>query len=145
MTELERARTVVAELLEKDAFSNWLGVEVVQVKPGMATVRMTVRKEMLNGHGLCHGGVTFALADTALAFAANAHGRLATSIECSITYPAPVHQGDVLTAPVEEQALRSRLGIYSVTIENAAHRKVGLFHGIVYRADKEPHPEKSHT
>ena len=106
---------------------------------------MTVRKEMLNGHGLCHGGVTFALADTALAFAANAHGRPATSIECSITYPAPVHEGDVLTARVEEQALRSRLGIYSVTIENAAHRKVGLFHGIVYRADKEPHPKKSHT
>jgi len=137
MTEHELAQTLVAELLAKDTFSQWLGIEVVEAKPGRSVVRMTVRKDMLNGHGMCHGGVTFSLADTALAFAANARGRMATSIECSMTYPAPAREGDVLTAVVEEQALRSRIGVYSVVVENAAHRKVGLFRGIVYRAEKE--------
>ncbi len=134
MTEAEK---IVAGMLEKDAFSTWLGIKVVEVKPGKAVLRMTVREEMLNGHGVCHGGVTFALADTALAFAANAHGRLATSIECSITYPAPVHDGDELTATAEEQLLRSRIGVYDVVVENQHHRKVALFRGIAYRTDKD--------
>src|ERR1043165_9379700 len=105
MTEAEK---IVAGMLEQDAFSRWLGIEVVEVKPGKAVLRMTVREDMLNGHGVCHGGVTFSLADTALALAVNAHGRRAASIEVSITYPAPAHEGDLLIATAEEQALRNR-------------------------------------
>ena len=134
MTEAEQ---IVAGMLEKDSFSRWLGVEVVEAKPGKAVLRMTVRQNMLNGHGVCHGGVTFALADTALAFAANAHGRRAASIECTMAYPAPALEGDVLTATAEEQALRNRIGIYNVVVENQHHRKVGLFRGIAYRTEKD--------
>ena len=134
MTEAEK---IVAGMLEQDAFSRWLGIEVVEVKPGKAVLRMTVRENMLNGHGVCHGGVSFALADTALAFAVNAHGRRAASIEGSITYPAPAHEGDVLIATAEEQALRNRIGVYNVVVENQHHRRVGLFRGIAYRTDKD--------
>jgi acyl-CoA thioesterase len=134
MTEAEK---IVAGMLEQDAFSRWLGIEVAEIKPGKAVLRMTVRSDMLNGHRVCHGGVTFALADTALAFAANAHGQRAASIECTIAYPTPAHEGDVLTATAEEQSLRSRIGIYHVVVENQHHRKVGLFHGIAYRTEKD--------
>jgi acyl-CoA thioesterase len=134
MTEAEK---IVAEMLANDPFSRWLGTEVAEIRPGRAVLRMSVRKEMLNGHGVCHGGVTFALADTALAFAANAHGRRAASIECTIAWPAPAHAGDALTATAEEKSLRSRIGIYDVVVENQHHRKVALFRGVAYRTEKD--------
>ena len=77
-------------MLEHDEFSRWLGLEVTHVAPNAATVRMTVRPEMVNGFGVCHGGIAFSLADSALAFASNTHGRLTVSIENSIRYPAAI-------------------------------------------------------
>lgn len=139
MTEQELANKIVAGLLEKDTFSKWLGIEVVEVKPGKAVLRMTVRKDMVNGHGICHGGVTFALADTALAFAANAHGRLATSVECSMAYLAAARRGDVLTAVAEEALLASRIAVYTVSIAKKNNRRVGLFRGVAYRSEREFH------
>ena len=98
------AERVVTHMMDRDAFSQWLGIDVVEIRPNAATVRMTVREEMVNGFGVCHGGITFSLADSALAFASNTHGRLTMSIENSITYPKSVSPGDVLTARAEQES-----------------------------------------
>ena len=131
-----RARRLVGAMLASDAFSRWLGVELLDLRPGVCAVRLTVRDEMLNGFGVCHGGVTFSLADSALAFAANTHGRLTMSIENSITYPASVRAGDVLTAAAEEESAGNRLAFYRVTVRNQADTIVALFRGTVYRTEK---------
>ena len=96
-----KATRLVNAMLARDAFSAWLGLEVVEVRPGACTARMTVRDEMTNGFGVCHGGVTFALADSALAFASNTGGQVTVSVENSMTYPAAAQVGDVLTAEAE--------------------------------------------
>lgn len=132
------AEAVVREMLERDAFSAWLGLEVDGVGPGRATCRMRVRAEMLNGFGVCHGGVTFALADSALAFASNTEGRVAMSIENSMTYPVAVREHDVLTATAEREATSGRLGFYRVAVRRQDGELVGLFRGTVYRTDR-PH------
>lgn len=124
--------------MASDAFSRWLGLEVIDVRPRGATTRMTVRQEMVNGFGVCHGGVTFSLADSALAFASNTHGSVTVSIENSITYPAPVHVGAVLTARAEEESSTERLAFYRVTVEDQKGTTVALFRGTVYRT-KRPH------
>jgi len=85
-------------MLAHDEFSRWLGVELLDVKPERVTIRMVVRQDMTNGFGVCHGGVTFAFADSAFAFASNTGGQVSVSIENSMTYPAAVRVGDVLLA-----------------------------------------------
>ena len=126
------AERVVAAMLAHDAFSRWLGVEVVHVAPQRATVRMTVRDEMANGFGVCHGGVTFALADSALAFASNTRGTVALSIENAIGYPTPARPGDVLVATAEPDSTGGRVGFYRVTVANQRGEAVGHFRGTVY-------------
>lgn len=123
-------------MLERDAFSAWLGLEVAALGPGACTVRMTVRDDMLNGFGVCHGGVTFSLADSALAFASNTHGRVTVSVENAISYPTAVTGGDVLVAVAEEESAGRRLAYYRVTVTNQCGEKVALFRGTVYRTDK---------
>jgi acyl-CoA thioesterase len=131
------AERVVAEMLEHDEFSRWLGVEVTHISPNAATVRMTVRPEMVNGFGVCHGGIAFSLADSALAFASNAHGRLTVSVENSIRYPAPIMPGDVLTASAVEERAGGRLAFFTVTVRKQNDEVVGLFTGTVYRTSRE--------
>ena len=131
------AERVVARMLERDEFSRWLGLEVTQVAPNAATVRMTVRPEMVNGFGVCHGGIAFSLADSALAFASNTHGRLTVSIENSIRYPASIAPGDVLTATAIEQSASRRLAYFDVTVRKGNGDVVGLFKGTVYRTSRD--------
>jgi acyl-CoA thioesterase len=135
--EQARAERLVAAMLARDAFSRWLGVEVTAIRPGACTTRMTVRDEMLNGFGVAHGAIAFALADSALAFASNGHGTVTVSVENSITYPASVRVGDVLTAVAEEEAGSSRLRYFRATVTNAQGTTVALFRGTVYRTQKE--------
>ena len=135
-SEEARAERLVAKMLAGDAFSRWLGVELVALRPGGCTLRMTVRPEMLNGFGVCHGGVTFSLADSALAFASNTHGRLTMSVENGITYPASVGPADVLTAVAEEESAGNRLAFYSVTVRKQDETVVALFRGTVYRTSR---------
>ena len=130
------AERVVATMLEHDAFSRWLGLEVTQLAPNAATVRMTVRPEMVNGFGVCHGGIAFSLADSALAFASNTHGRLTVSIENSITYPKAISPGDLLIAHAEEESATNRLGFFRVTVRRADEEIVALFRGTVYKTHK---------
>jgi acyl-CoA thioesterase len=121
--------------MAKDAFSQWLGVEVVDVRPSGATVRMEVRSEMQNGFGVCHGAIPFALADSALAFASNTHGKITLSIENSITYPKAIAVGDVLVATADEESATTRLAFYRVAVERGTE-VVALFRGTVYRTNQ---------
>ena len=138
--EQELAERVVAGMMAKDAFSQWLGIEVVEVRPRGVTVRMTVRDDMVNGFGVCHGGVTFALADSALAFASNTHGRVTVSIENSITYPRRVLSGDVLVATAEEESSSNRLGFFRVAVSRQSE-VVALFRGTVYKTNQSFFPD----
>ncbi|HVX38319.1 MAG TPA: hotdog fold thioesterase [Gemmatimonadaceae bacterium] len=130
------AERVVNAMMAKDAFSRWLGIEVLEVRPNACRVRMTVRDEMLNGFGVCHGAIPFALADSALAFASNTHGTVTVSIENSITYPHAVRSGDVLVAAAERESATRRLAFFRVAVTRG-DEPVALFRGTVYRT-KQP-------
>ena len=137
------AERVVAAMMAKDAFSRRMGMEVVNVRPRAVTVRMTVTGDMLNGFGVCHGGVTFALADSALAFASNTRGTVTMSIENSITYPKGIREGEVLLATAQEESASNRLAFYKVTVLRETGEIVALFRGTVYKTNTPffPDPE----
>jgi acyl-CoA thioesterase len=133
------AERVVSGMMARDAFSQWLGIEVLTVKPDESVVRMTVRAEMVNGFGVAHGGISYSLADSALAFAANTNGNVTVAIDNGITYPAAVHVGDVLTATCTRDSSTRRLGFYRASVANQDGLVIATFKGTVYRTDK-PHP-----
>ncbi len=124
-------------MFDNDPFSRELGMELVAVDAGSCTLRMTVKPAMLNGFGVAHGGITFALADSALAFASNAHGRHAVSVHCSIEHVAPVVEGDVLTATATEDKVGHAMGHYAIRVEKQDGRPVAFFRGLVYRTSRE--------
>ena len=132
-----RATAVVRHMLAHDVFSRWLGVEIVHLEPARVTLRMAVRQDMTNGLGVCHGGVTFAFADSAFAFASNTAGQVSVSIENSMTYPAAVRVGDVLLAEAEQEAGSRRLGYYRVRVTRDDGTVVALFRGTVYQTDPQ--------
>jgi len=126
------AKKIVDKMYQNDAFSKWLGIECIEVGAGKSTLQMTVRKEMLNGFDIAHGGITYSLADSALAFASNGHGRKAVSIETSISHVESCKEGDILTAIAEETFL-DKIAVYNITITNQDNKTVALFKGTVYR------------
>ncbi len=134
-----RAERIVGGMLARDEFSRWLGLEVVELAPAYCVCRMQVRKEMVNGFDVAHGGIVFSLADSAFAFACNTQGRIAMSIENGLTYPAPAHTGDLLTAVAREDAAGRRLGFYAVRVTNQRDELVAIFHGTAYKTSQE-HP-----
>lgn len=127
---------IVAQLLSRDAVSQWLGVELLEVAVGRATLRMPVRADFVNGFGTVHGGVLFSLADSAFAFATNAGGLLSVAIDCTISFPVAVRPGDVLTAEAVEQARTNRLAFCEVTVRNQENTTVAFFRGTVYRTTR---------
>ena len=139
----ELARSVVDHMVENDAFSRWLGIELLSLEPGKCSVKMTVRPEMVNGFGVSHGGIVFSLADSAFAFAANSHGRLSVALDNNITYPAKVVVGDVLTAKAEELATTNKTGSYQVLVHNQDEVLVAIFRGTVYRTPKLFFPDQA--
>jgi acyl-CoA thioesterase len=128
---------VVDRMYNNDPFSKWLGIERVEDGAGSSVLRMTVRKEMLNGFDIAHGGITYSLADSALAFASNGHGIQSVSIETSISHTKPVKEGDVLTAKAIEKNLTNKIGVYEIVVTNQKEETVALFKGTVYRTGKE--------
>lgn len=120
-------------MMSNDRFSQWLGIERLGEGAGTCKLKMIVRPEMCNGFGIAHGAITFALADSALAFACNSHGRKSLSIETSISHTKAVNIGDVLVAVAEEKNLSNRLAIYEVTVHNQNEEIVALFKGTVFR------------
>ncbi|MBL4715628.1 MAG: hotdog fold thioesterase [Bacteroidia bacterium] len=137
MDTKDLANKVVNKMYDSDWFSQWLGIELVEVGEGKSVLRMTVRKEMLNGFGIAHGGITYSLADSALAFASNAYGRRSVSIETSVAHVDPVKEGDVLTVATSEENLSNKIGRYKMSIFNQDDKIVALFRGTVYRTSKE--------
>jgi acyl-CoA thioesterase len=131
-----RARETVERMLVTDAFSRWLGVEVLEVAVGRAVLRMTVRPEMVNGFGTGHGGIVFAFADSALAFCTNSDGTISVALDCTISYPAAVRPGDVLTATGVRETTTNKIAFASVTVRNQDDVVVGHFRGTVYRTHK---------
>jgi len=133
MTPLEIVNTMMA----KDYFSQWLGIEIIEIKEGCSKLKMTVREEMLNGFGIAHGGITFSFADSALAFASNSHGQKAVSVETSISHTISLKSGDVIIAEASEEHCSNKIGIYTIKIYKASDNSVvALFKGTVYRTSK---------
>jgi len=130
------AKRVVDHMLAKDEFSKWLGIEIAEIGAGTCKLRMTVRTEMLNGFGIAHGGIAYALADSALAFASNSLGMESVSIETSISHTRPTSEGDVLTAVTKELNVTRRFAIYEIVVSNSQDRTVALFKGTVFRTDR---------
>lgn len=126
---------VLNKMLANDAFSQWLGIEVVDVQPGRVSLTMTVRKDMLNGFGIAHGGITYSLADSALAFASNGYGYQCVSVQTEIKHLKPVSAGDVLTAVAREDHMGKTMRHYRVEIHRGGDL-VALFHGMVYNTGK---------
>jgi acyl-CoA thioesterase len=137
MGKKELATQIVNQMMENDFYSKWLGIERIEEDAGKSVLQMKVRREMLNGFGMAHGAITFALADSALAFACNSHGRKAVSIETSISHTKGVKEGEILRAYAEEESLSHKIGFYKVTIKREDGEIVALFKGTVYRTSKE--------
>jgi acyl-CoA thioesterase len=135
------AERVVARMLDEDAFSRWLGLEVLRIAPGACDCQARVRPEMVNGFGVAHGGIVFALADSAFAFACNTQGWVTVSIENSITYPKAIHPGDLLTASAAREAASRRLSYYRVDVRNQHGDVVGLFRGTAYQTERRHFPD----
>ena len=137
------AERVVTQMRQQDGFSRWMGIEVESHAPGSCTLTMTVRAEMLNGFGVSHGGIVFALADSAMAFASNGYGEVAVAIDAQASYPAPIKAGDRLRAVASEESATRRLGFYRVEVRNGDGIVVCLFRGTVYRTGKKFFEERA--
>jgi acyl-CoA thioesterase len=135
------AKKVVDKMISGDAFSQWLGIEVLEITEGFCKLKMTVKDEMTNGFNIAHGGIAYSLADSCLAFAANADGIQAVSIETSISHTKKVASGDVLIATSKEMNKSIKTTLYYITITNQDNLEVAHFKGTVYRTGKEWFPE----
>jgi acyl-CoA thioesterase len=123
------ADSVGEAISRHDGVAVMLGIVLEEIRPGYARVRMTVRPDMLNSHGIGHGGMTFALADTGFAYAGNSRNHVSVAQHCSITFLRATRAGDVLTAVAEERGQFGRTGIYDVTVTNQDGDVVALFRG----------------
>lgn len=129
MTPAERAETAAAVMWAEDRASQSLGMTIERVDEGLAVLSLKVEERHLNGHGMCHGGVTYALADSAFAFACNSRNQSSVAQHNIMTYIAPVQLGDQLTATAREVSLRGRNGIYDVAVTNQAGESIAEFRG----------------
>ena len=127
---------IVHKMYDNDPFSKWLGIEVEYIAEGICQLSMTIRQEMLNGFGIAHGGITYSIADSALAFAANTHGRQSVSIDTSINHIETLKVGDKIIAIATEESLKNRFGFYKIEIKRN-DTIVALFKGTVYRTNKD--------
>lgn len=136
MTQLspqQLAEACAASMFSRDQASQQLGMKILSVNPGKAVLTMTVDNRMIQGHGACHGGYLFTLADSAFAFACNTYDLATVASGCSIEYVAPAKEGDQLTATAEERSRGSRTGVYDITITNQDGQTVALFRGKSYQ------------
>ena len=123
-------------MLSQDAYSQWLGIEILECEIGRCKVAMKVRPEMLNSMQKAHGGITYSLADTAFGFAANTHGKFSVSIETSINHIEAVNEGDYLVAESVIEKVNNKLGFNIIEVKRG-DEMVALFKGVVYRTQKE--------
>src|SRR5208282_4760187 len=128
-TTQESAEQAARRLYATDLASQGLGISIVAVGAGTASVTMTVRPDMTNGHGICHGGFVFMLADSAFAFACNSHGAPTVASGATIEFLAPARTGDRLTAVATEEWLGGRTGIYDIVVTRADQTVIAHFRG----------------
>ncbi|MDD2536839.1 MAG: hydroxyphenylacetyl-CoA thioesterase PaaI [Macromonas bipunctata] len=131
------AQAVANAMWSRDNATNALGMEILAVGPGTATIAMPVRAEMLNGHHMCHGGYIFTLADSAFAYACNSYNQNTVASACHIDFLAPARLGDVLEAEAVERSAAGRTGVYDITVRVRGGKTVALFRGKSYRIQGE--------
>ena len=131
------AEAVADAMWARDRAANALGIKIESVGPGVSHLSMPVRGDMVNGHHICHGGLIFALADTAFAYACNAYNRNTVASGCNIDFVATGREGDTLLAEAAERTLSGRTGVYDVTVRDSAGNTVALFRGKSYRISGE--------
>lgn len=127
---------VVAHMMKHDLFSQWLGIKVIEIREGYSKINMVVRKEMINGFGIVHGGIAFSLADSAFAFACNNRNVLSVALDTAINFTKPVHVGDELTAEAKEIHNGRSTGLYHIYISNQHDHVVAIFKGTCFRTNK---------
>jgi acyl-CoA thioesterase len=127
---------VVEHMMKHDLFSQWLGIEVMEIREGYSKIRMHVRQEMVNGFGIVHGGVPFSFADSAFAFACNNRNVLSVALDTSINFIKPVHVGDTLEAEAKEIHNGRSTGLYHIVIRNQNEHEVAIFKGTCFRTHK---------
>jgi acyl-CoA thioesterase len=135
VTPQQRAERAAAALYERDRASQALGMRLAAVRPGWARVTMRVRADMVNGHQVCHGGIVFALADSAFAFACNSHNESTVAAAASIDFLSGAREGDELTAEASELWRTRRNGIYEIGVRNQRGERIALFRGRSHRID----------
>ena len=123
------------KMLSQDAFSTWMGIEIIESEIGRVKIGMTIRREMLNSMNYAHGGVSYTLADTAFGFTSNTHGKYAVSIETSINHIEALSEGDYLIAECIIEKVNNKLGFNIVEVKRG-DELVALFKGVVYRTQK---------
>ena len=132
----EDSLKVVSRMMQDDAFSQWLGIEILEVAEGYSRIQMKLRGQMLNGLGVIHGGIAFALADSAFAFACNNRNNLSVALDTSITFTRSTMPGDVLVAEAKELHNGRSTGLYLITVTNQHNQQVALFKGTCFRTGK---------
>jgi acyl-CoA thioesterase len=132
----ELANKVVARMMDHDLFSQWMGIEVLEIREGYSRIKTTIRKEMVNGFGIVHGGLPFSLADSAFAFACNNRNNLSVALDVTITFTKAVNIGDELTAEAKEVHNGRSTGVYLITVTNQKNEQVALFKGTCFRTSK---------
>lgn len=130
------AQSVVNHMMQHDKFSQWLGIEVLDVKEGYCKIKMTLREEMMNGFGIAHGGIAFSLADSAFAFACNNRNNLSVALDTSINFIKQTKTGDILTAEAKELHNGRSTGLYHISIHNQQGQLVAQFKGTCFRTGK---------
>ena len=134
------AKTVAKGMYAQDNAAQALGIRIEEMRPHYALARMIVRDDMLNSHGVCHGGIIFTLADTAFAYAANSENKATLAVSCNINFAAAVSVGAELTAVAEKKSRGGRTGIYDVTVTDNDGKTVALFRGNSYQVRGESVP-----
>lgn len=129
-------KEIVDKMINNDAFSKWLGINIIQLKKGYCKIQMKILHDMTNGFDIAHGGICYSLADSALAFASNSHGKMALSIETSISHTKKVNINDTLTAETKELNINSKTGLYNIKITNQNTEEIAFFKGTVFFSDK---------
>jgi acyl-CoA thioesterase len=131
-----QAEQIVEWMMDKDAYSSWLDLKLVDIGPGICQLQMVVRPDMCNGFSIAHGGIAFSLADSCCSFAANTHGRKSLSVEMSVSQFKAVHAGDTLTCISTEESLGKKLAVYTAQITNQDEVCIAIFKGTYYRSEK---------
>lgn len=133
LTPQQLAEACGAAMYERDYAAQMLGITLEEIAPGYARMRMTVRQDMVNGHDIGHGGMTFSLADTAFAYSCNSRNEVTVASSCSIEFISPARLGDVLTAVAQERTLRGRSGVYDINVTNQHGELIAHFRGRSHR------------